>query len=131
MPSFILIHPTVWPQYINVTDRQTGQDRRGQDRQTTVRQHRANRFTNGRPKITQVTLVVAGGLDPWISLASSTPLGTQFQYVTVSYWLLLKTIASGREVYSRTHQCACGDPMILLGICRSCLLIAGLREESA
>jgi len=23
MPSFILIHPTVWPQYINVTDRQT------------------------------------------------------------------------------------------------------------
>ena len=25
MPSFILIHPTVWPQYTNVTDRQTGQ----------------------------------------------------------------------------------------------------------
>jgi len=24
MPSFILIHPTVWPQYTNVTDR-TGQ----------------------------------------------------------------------------------------------------------
>jgi len=23
--SFILIHPTVWPQYTNVTDRQTGQ----------------------------------------------------------------------------------------------------------
>jgi len=31
MPSFILIYPTVWPQYINVTDRQ---DRTGQtDRQ--------------------------------------------------------------------------------------------------
>ena len=31
MPSFILIHPTVWPQYTNVTD---GQDRTGQtDRQ--------------------------------------------------------------------------------------------------
>jgi len=29
MPSFILIHPTVWPQYTNVTDRQ--------DTQTTVR----------------------------------------------------------------------------------------------
>jgi len=28
--------------YTNVTDRQTGQ--------TTIRQHRANRFTNGRPK---------------------------------------------------------------------------------
>jgi len=27
-PSFILIHPTVWPQYTNVTDRQTGQDRK-------------------------------------------------------------------------------------------------------
>jgi len=29
LPSFILIHPTVWPQYANVTDRtdrQTGQD---------------------------------------------------------------------------------------------------------
>jgi len=25
MPSFILIHPTVWPQYTNVTDIQTGQ----------------------------------------------------------------------------------------------------------
>ena len=39
MPSFIFIHPTVWwPQCTNVTDRQTGQDRAGQDR-TTVRQH--------------------------------------------------------------------------------------------
>ena len=25
VPSSILIHPTVWPQYTNVTDRQTGQ----------------------------------------------------------------------------------------------------------
>jgi len=31
MPSFILIHPTVWPQYTNVTDRQTD---RTEDRQT-------------------------------------------------------------------------------------------------
>ena len=46
MPSFMLIHATVWPQYTNITDRQPGQDRK--DR-TTVRQHRANRFTNGRP----------------------------------------------------------------------------------
>jgi len=28
VPSFMLIHPTVWPQYINVTDRQTGQTQR-------------------------------------------------------------------------------------------------------
>jgi len=34
MPSFILIHPTVWPQCTNVIDRQ---DRTGQDRQTTDR----------------------------------------------------------------------------------------------
>jgi len=30
VPSFILIHPTVWSQYTNVTDKQTD----GQDRQT-------------------------------------------------------------------------------------------------
>jgi len=30
MRSFVLIHPTVWPQYTNVTDRQTGET----DRQT-------------------------------------------------------------------------------------------------
>ena len=42
VPSLILIHATVCPQYTNITaDRQ--------DRQTTVRQHRVNRFTNGRP----------------------------------------------------------------------------------
>jgi len=40
---------------IHQRHRQTGQDRTEQtdrqtDRQTTVRQHRANRFTNGRPK---------------------------------------------------------------------------------
>ena len=49
MPSFILIHPTVWPHYTNVTDRQRGQTDRQTDK-TTDRQHRANRFTNGRPK---------------------------------------------------------------------------------
>jgi len=38
MPSFILIRPTIWPQYTNVTD-------------TTVQKHRVNRFTNGRPKM--------------------------------------------------------------------------------
>ena len=51
MPSFILIHPTIWPQYTNVTDR-TGEDRQT-DRQTTDREHRANGFTNGRPKKTK------------------------------------------------------------------------------
>jgi len=63
--SFILIHLTVWPQYTNVTDRQTGQNR--QDRQTTDRYHRANRFTNGRPKISYLCskqLASRGGFSP-------------------------------------------------------------------
>ena len=39
VPSFILVHSTIWPQYTNVTDRQTRQDRsdRQTDRQTVVR----------------------------------------------------------------------------------------------
>jgi len=45
LPSFVLIRPTVWPQCTNVTDTQVRTDR-----QTTDRWHRANRFTNGRPK---------------------------------------------------------------------------------
>jgi len=46
-PSFILIRPTVWPQYTNVTDRQTGQtDRTGQRSDSTGRTD----FTNGHPK---------------------------------------------------------------------------------
>jgi len=54
MPSFILIHETVWPQHTNVTDRQ---DRTGQiDRQTMARQDMMNRFTNGRPKISKFCL---------------------------------------------------------------------------
>jgi len=40
-PSGILIHPTVWPQYTNVTDTQT-------DNGPTA--YSANRFTNGHPK---------------------------------------------------------------------------------
>jgi len=34
MPNFILIRPTVWPQYTNVTDRQDRQTNRQTDRQT-------------------------------------------------------------------------------------------------
>jgi len=45
IPSDILIHPTVWPQYTNVTDRTDSHAG-----QTTVRWDRANPFTNGCPK---------------------------------------------------------------------------------
>jgi len=48
MPSFILIHPTVWPQYTNVTVRQTGQDRQT-DRQTDRQDN--GPIANGRPTI--------------------------------------------------------------------------------
>jgi len=45
LPSGILIHPTVWSQYTNVTDRQTGQTgQRSDSIGRTV-------FTNGRPKL--------------------------------------------------------------------------------
>ena len=56
IPSGIFIHPAVWPQYTNVSDRT--------DRQTDatpamecsidiiyVREHMANRFTNGGPEM--------------------------------------------------------------------------------
>jgi len=52
VPSSILIHPNIWPQYPNVTDRQT-------DR-TTVPLHGVNRFTNGRPKTCQLLLITNG-----------------------------------------------------------------------
>jgi len=41
IPSGILIHPTVWPQYTNVTDRQSGH--------TMVRQHRRNKNKSRDP----------------------------------------------------------------------------------
>jgi len=41
VPSFILIHPIVWPQYTNVSSRQTGRQSDSW----------ANRCTNGRKKI--------------------------------------------------------------------------------
>jgi len=42
VPRFIFIHPTVWPQYTKVTERQ--------DRQTDkTESDRANRLRNGRP----------------------------------------------------------------------------------
>jgi len=47
MPSFILIHPTVWRQYTSRAS-QDGTDR--QTDRTTVRWHRANPFTNVPPK---------------------------------------------------------------------------------
>ena len=45
VPGGNLSHPTVWPQYTNVTDRQERQ------RSDIATEHRANRFTNGLPKI--------------------------------------------------------------------------------
>jgi len=36
MPSFTLIYPTVWPQYTNVTDRQTDRQRSDSTRRTVL-----------------------------------------------------------------------------------------------
>ena len=63
-PSFILIHPTVWPQYTNVADRQTDAQTDRRDRQTDngpVAQ--ANRFTNSRPKIEKLPYLSNGLTD--------------------------------------------------------------------
>ena len=51
MPSFILVRPTVWPQYTNITDRQTGQT--VQDRQDRQRSYSIQQtvLQNGRPKL--------------------------------------------------------------------------------
>jgi len=51
MPSFILIHPTVWPQYTNVTDR-TGQTDRQTDRSFLVP---AYRVCPGKEAVKQVS----------------------------------------------------------------------------
>jgi len=52
VPSGILIHPTVLPQYTNITDTQTGQtDRQWSDS--------IGRFTNGRPTNGQKQLILA------------------------------------------------------------------------
>jgi len=45
--QIIIIHPTVWPQCTNVTDR------------TTVRWYRANHFRNGRPKKSRRSLLTS------------------------------------------------------------------------
>jgi len=46
LPSGILIHPAIWPQYMNVTDRTDRQT----DRTNNGLIAQGNRFTNGRPK---------------------------------------------------------------------------------
>ena len=50
MPSFILIHPTFWPQYTNVTDRQADTDRTGQ------RSNSIGRTVFGRPFVKRFAL---------------------------------------------------------------------------
>ena len=57
MPSFILIYPTVWPQYTNVTLQTDRQDRQ---RSNSIWQT-ANRFTNIRPKVEEVNYLFQGG----------------------------------------------------------------------
>jgi len=63
MPSFILIHPTVWPQYINVMSLHTGQ--------TTVRGDRANRLQTVSQKSKMAAAVILKNLTrPEVVLAA-------------------------------------------------------------
>ena len=64
IPSGILIHPTVWPQYTNVTDRETGQ-RSGSTAWTVS--------VNGRPKtnISYFSYCKTNGMAPFCNLCKS------------------------------------------------------------
>jgi len=64
LPSFILIHPTVWSQYTNVTDRQDRQTRQDRQRSDSIK---VNRFTNGHPKLSSSICI--------------------FYYQTIAWWL--------------------------------------------
>jgi len=66
MSGFILIRPTVWPQYMNVTDRQTGQWSFSIGR--TV-------FTNGHPKIKKNCNI----------LATVWPIATKFGIIMTQF----------------------------------------------
>jgi len=46
MPSFILIRPTGWPQYTNVTDTETGQDKLVRGREPFYKLSAINDFTS-------------------------------------------------------------------------------------
>ena len=69
VPSFILMHPTVWPQYTNVTDRQT--DSIGRTVLQTVAQNSTNRPTD-RP-----LLHAAGPFARLGASSSHTPISEQ------------------------------------------------------
>ena len=82
MPSFILIDPTIWPQYTNATDRT--------DRQTMVPWHRVNRFTNGHSKMSTSQSVLSDTL--W--LGSKGRYGSFHLWINV--WVAGKTVWSPR-----------------------------------
>ena len=103
MPSFILIRPTVWPHYTNVTDRTDRQNRTDRQDRTTVGLHRANRFTKGCPKtsgqtskcyviiIMQIfialgTIVLYYSMRCIISVVFGRPFVKRF---TLSYWTVV------------------------------------------
>jgi len=59
MPSFTLIHPTVWPQYTNVTDMTDRQDRtqRSDSVGRTVLQTVVQKTTKIKPRVTRAKRV--------------------------------------------------------------------------
>jgi len=65
MPSFILIHPTVWPQYTNVTDQRTEQT--GRDRQIDRQTDRQRSDSIGRT-VLQMVAQKPSEAEPWVLL---------------------------------------------------------------
>jgi len=115
MPSFILIHPTVWPQYTNVTGRANRQDR--EDRQTGQRSDSIRRtvFTNGRPKFTE-SIEMSFGL--WTRVGPTKPaLG---RVHTGATWRipLNRLYAAAMRPYCQITltTCCCGGPDALMPV---------------
>jgi len=88
MPSFILVHPTVWPQYTNI--RQHRRDRTD----SRLIAYRANRFTNGRPKLDALRYIsVAESLGIY-TVSSTTSVCSPPRNVPISVkWLKIRAMA--------------------------------------
>jgi len=102
IPSFILIHPTVWPQY-TVTDRHR-----------TARRHRPNRFTNGRPKRLhrhRTCLIVFTRWRQFARRHSAASCSKMAEPIDLPFGLCPRELrwaegSTNSIVFARWHQCA-------------------------
>ena len=104
MPSFILIHPTVWPQCTNVTDRQTDKTGR-QDRQTGQRTDSIGRTvlqTVAQKPLTEATVCILASYSLYITLFLSVQVALTLAYICHR---LLCPQERWRSIVMRTSVC--------------------------